>query len=41
MPARRDIDPLDIGALLPNVVLLSCYLDATHHRAGPGRVGGL
>jgi hypothetical protein len=22
MPARRDIDPLDIGALLPNVVLL-------------------
>ncbi|WP_169789523.1 PAS domain-containing protein, partial [Skermanella aerolata] len=22
MPARRDVDPLDIGALLPNVVLL-------------------
>lgn len=35
MPARRDIDPLDIGALLPNVVLLDVI-----HRPATERVEG-
>jgi len=36
MPARRDIDPLDIGALLPNVVLLDVI-----HQPATERVQGV